>query len=475
MNKLENRRILLVDDMPKIHEDFHKILTDTLPAADLDEVEEALFGKKERIAAFQFELDSAFQGEEALAKVCDALEAARPYAMAFVDMRMPPGWDGVETIERIWQKDPLLQVVICTAYSDYSWEEVLGRLNARDRLLILKKPFDSIEVYQLASSLTAKWQMTQQATSQVSGLEEAVQKRTAELEESQAKLMDSARHAGMAEIATNILHNVGNVLNSVNISINVIAKTTRALKTDGLSKVVQMLDEHAGDLRDFLVKDDKGKLLPDYLKKVANSLAEEQNTILDELGQIAKSVDHIKEVVATQQSYAASNIAPQTVRITDLIEDALRMNAESFMRHQVTVVKEFADIPPLPLDKHRMLLIIINLISNAKQAMSSVTDRSHQITLRADVVNDKRLCIQVTDQGEGIAPEHMSRIFTRGYTTRKDGHGFGLHSCTLAAGEMNGTLTVHSEGLGKGATFTLEVPISDAGAAANAEKRGQEK
>src|ERR1035437_8058979 len=179
MNTPPNRRILLVDDMPAIHEDFHKILA--LRDDGLSAVEAALFGDEPAAAAIAFELDSAYQGQEGLAKVQSSLQADRPYAMAFVDMRMPPGWDGVQTIEHLWQADPRLQVVICTAYSDTSWDEVLTRLDARDRLLILKKPFDSIEVRQLAATLTAKWEMTRQAVVRLAGLEEAVAERTQEI------------------------------------------------------------------------------------------------------------------------------------------------------------------------------------------------------------------------------------------------------------------------------------------------------
>src|SRR5580704_13996659 len=181
MSTWENRRVLLVDDMPAIHDDYRKILVGDATAADLNEDEMALFGASARTAAVDFELESAYQGVEAADKVRASLLADRPYAMAFVDMRMPPGWDGVETIEHLWQEDPELQIVICTAYSDYSWREVLTRLDVRDRLLILKKPFDAIEVYQFASSLTTKWEMTKQAAFKMNTLEEAVEERTREL------------------------------------------------------------------------------------------------------------------------------------------------------------------------------------------------------------------------------------------------------------------------------------------------------
>jgi two-component system NtrC family sensor kinase len=179
-----NRRVLLVDDLPSIHEDFRKILCPPEVAADLEADEALLFGEPIKTAPVRFEMDSAYQGVEALDKVRASLLANNPYAMAFVDMRMPPGWDGVETAERLWQADPRLQIVFCTAFSDYSWSDVLTRLDARDRLLILKKPFDRIEAYQFANALTTKWQVTEQAAFKMSSLEEAVAERTRELEQS---------------------------------------------------------------------------------------------------------------------------------------------------------------------------------------------------------------------------------------------------------------------------------------------------
>ena len=179
----ENRRILLVDDLHSIHEDFRKILTPPEEAVDLEADEAILFGSEKRTAV-RFDLDSAYQGMEALEKVRAARQAGAPYALVFLDMRMPPGWDGVETAERLWVEDPRLQIVFCTAYSDASWREVLTRLDVRDRLLILKKPFDAIEVYQFAHALSTKWQMTEQAAFKMNQLEQAVEERTRELEQS---------------------------------------------------------------------------------------------------------------------------------------------------------------------------------------------------------------------------------------------------------------------------------------------------
>jgi diguanylate cyclase (GGDEF)-like protein/PAS domain S-box-containing protein len=182
MHRLDNRRILFVDDLETIHEDFRKIFAKAPAGPSLEDDEAVLFGSPAGPASSaEFDMDSAFQGKEALEKLRAALKVGRPYAMAFVDMRMPPGWDGVETVEHLWAEDPRLQVVFCTAYADTSWKEVLNRLDVRDRLLILKKPFDPIEVYQFASALTTKWRMAEQAAFKMNALEQAVEARTREL------------------------------------------------------------------------------------------------------------------------------------------------------------------------------------------------------------------------------------------------------------------------------------------------------
>ena len=290
------------------------------------------------------------------------------------------------------------------------------------------------------------------------GLEQRVQQRTRELRETQSELVATARQAGMAEIATNVLHNVGNVLNSVNISADLVSRRVRASKAQGLAKAVQLINEHAADLGDFISRDEKGKLLPGYLNQLVVALAAEQQGIAEELEHLTRSVDHIKEIVATQQSYAGTPSMLEAVRVTDLLEDALRMNAGALQRHQVTVIKDFTEVPPLLLDKHRLLLILVNLISNAKQALSAQDNRAHALTLSVRLLDEGKLQICVQDNGEGIAAENLTRIFAHGFTTRKDGHGFGLHSCALATMEMEGRLTAHSDGPGQGATFALELP-----------------
>ncbi|MEN2394098.1 DAHL domain-containing protein [Pseudomonas halotolerans] len=290
-------------------------------------------------------------------------------------------------------------------------------------------------------------------------LEERVEDRTRELMQAERELVEAARMAGMAEIATNVLHNVGNVLNSVNISADLVTRKLKNSKTLGLGKAVKMMNEHAEDLGRFITQDEKGKLLPRYFNELVESINAEQRLLVDELAQLTKSIDHIKEIVATQQTYAGAARLIEPLNVRDLFEDALRMNAGALSRHHVTVIKDFQDIPIIVGDKHRLLLILINLISNAKFAMSNVSDHPREMTLSIRIVAQSTLCLSVKDRGEGIAPENQARIFNHGFTTRKDGHGFGLHSCALAAVEMNGRLYAQSDGPGQGALFTLEIPL----------------
>jgi len=275
----------------------------------------------------------------------------------------------------------------------------------------------------------------------------------------QSELHAKSRQAGMAEIATTVLHNVGNVLNSVNVSAELVSNQMRSSKAQGLGKVAQLMKEHIDDLGDFLTTDPKGKMLPDYLARLAEVVTVEQQGIIDELGQLTKGIDHIKTIVTAQQSYAVAVSIVETVPVAELIDDALRMSTGSSASQQMTVVKEIADLPLLSLDRHRVLLILVNLIRNARQAFEGVVDRNPCVTFGASLTDGPTLRITVADNGKGIAPEHMGRLFSHGFTTRKDGHGFGLHSCALAAQEMGGSLTVRSDGVGQGASFILDIPV----------------
>ena len=278
------------------------------------------------------------------------------------------------------------------------------------------------------------------------------------LERVHRQLLDVSRQAGMAEVATGVLHNVGNVLNSVNVASCCMADNLRKSKAGNVSKVVGLLREHQADLGVFLTSDANGKQIPGYLAQLAEHLAGEQARALKELAQLQKNIEHIKDIVTMQQSYARISGVTETVQVSTLVEDALRMNASALVRHDVEAIREFAQVPPIAVEKNKVLQILVNLVRNAKQACDESGRPDKQITVRV-ANSDARVQISVADNGVGIPPENLTRIFNHGFTTRKDGHGFGLHSGALTARELGGSLSAHSEGPGHGATFTVELPL----------------
>ncbi len=284
----------------------------------------------------------------------------------------------------------------------------------------------------------------------------------AELEKAHRELMVASRQAGMAEVATDVLHNVGNVLNSVNVSATLISDQVRQTEAGNVAKLAALFAQHQADLSGFLTTDPRGRLIPGYLGTLAGSLAVEQQGMLAELAQLRKNIDHIKEIVSMQQTYARAFGLIETVAVAELIEDALRMNAESLVIHGIEVVRDYRGGPAVATDKHRVVQILVNLVRNARQACAGSGREDKRITVRT-TGDAHHLRIAVADNGDGIPAENLARIFNHGFTTRKDGHGFGLHSSALAAKELGGSLSVQSDGPGQGATFTLELPLPDAG------------
>ncbi|HEY1107943.1 MAG TPA: ATP-binding protein [Opitutaceae bacterium] len=288
---------------------------------------------------------------------------------------------------------------------------------------------------------------------------ESLNRLNGQLTETYKGLVDASRLAGRAEIATGVLHNVGNVLNSLNVSASVVATGLRQSKCEAMVKAVAMLRERGADLAEFLAADPKGRRLPELLEGLARHSVTERERLLGEVESLQQSVDHIKEIVAMQQAYATMVAVVEPLDAATLMEDALRLNAGAFERYGVSVVREFGGGGRVLAEKAKILQILLNLIRNAKHACDDSAPGSKCITLRIARVGE-RLRLIVADNGVGIPAENLTRIFGHGFTTRAGGHGFGLHSSANAAREMSGSLTAHSEGRGCGATFTLELPAA---------------
>ncbi|MEO6569417.1 MAG: two-component regulator propeller domain-containing protein [Opitutaceae bacterium] len=279
----------------------------------------------------------------------------------------------------------------------------------------------------------------------------------AKLADTNRQLLSVSREAGMAEVATSVLHNVGNVLNSVNVSATLVTDRVRRTKSGGVAKLAALFEEHQADLAGLMTQD-RGQKVPGYLRSLAEALASEQKTQLEELDHLRTNIDHIKDIVAMQQSYAKTSGFIETVPVVDLVEDALRMNVSSLLRHDVELVRDFQLRPTIETDKHQVLQILVNLVANAKQACDETGRPDKRIVVRM-TGGEGSVAISVTDNGVGIPAENLTRIFNHGFTTKKEGHGFGLHSGALAAKELGGSLRVSSAGPGLGATFTLELPL----------------
>ncbi|MCP1441394.1 signal transduction histidine kinase [Pseudomonas sp. GGS8] len=461
MSDLSNRRILLIDDTPSIHDDFRKILTPTSAKhVELDEMEAALFGSEVKTTQLLFELDSAYGGQEGLGKLVQALQENRPYALAFVDMRMPEGWDGAQTIEHLWQEDPNLQVVVCTAYSDYSWDELLERLHAHDRLLILKKPFDNIEVQQMANTLLTKWDMTERASIQMSHLEHLVDQRTTQFKQAsealqreiderkqlESQLVQSEKLASLGQLAAGVAHEINNPIGFISSNLGAL---------DGYFKQLQaMLDayreaeaaitssdvlERLGQLRE--------KVELEFLREDIPLLIKESKDGINRVGQIVKDLKDFSRVDSNQEW--------QWANLQQGIESTLNIVANE-LKYKADVVKEYQTLPEIECLPSQINQVIMNLIVNASQAMGP---ERGTITLRTGLEGET-VSIEVADTGSGIEPECLQKIFDPFYTTKPVGQGTGL-GLSLSYGivkKHRGDISVRSE-VGVGSTFRVELPV----------------
>ncbi len=279
------------------------------------------------------------------------------------------------------------------------------------------------------------------------------------LEHARAALVDTARMAGKSEIATGILHNVGNVLNSVNISATLVSEKARELSVDDLQQLSDVLAEHANDLAAFVRDDPRGAHVQPFLAALVGQIGEQRSALLAEMTSLSQGIEHIRELVKSQQSFAVKVDLQEETSIPELIDRAIALTNEAeAVDPSLEIVKEYDAIPDQLIDRHKLLEILVNLIQNARQAMDAAEGPKKRLTIGVRDA-EGRLRISVADTGIGIPGENLLRIFHMGFTTKPGGHGFGLHGAANAATQMGGRLVAESDGPGKGATFVLDLPL----------------
>ncbi|MBF8795455.1 hybrid sensor histidine kinase/response regulator [Pseudomonas monteilii] len=461
MSELSNRRILLIDDMPSIHDDFRKILCPAnAQSTELDAMEATLFGEPSKAEQPPFELDSAYGGEEGLGKLKLAAQQQRPYALAFVDMRMPDGWDGAKTIEHLWQADPKLQVVVCTAYSDYSWDELLDRLQAHDRLLILKKPFDNIEVQQMANTLLTKWEMTERASLQMHRLEQLVEQRTTQFRQAsealqseiderkqlESQLVQSEKLASLGQLAAGVAHEINNPIGFISSNLGTLdgyfQQLSRMLDAYRTAETALGDSDTAQRLRQL-----REQIELDFLLEDIPLLIRESKEGIGRVSQIVKDLKDFSRV-DTQQQWQWANLQQG-------IESTLNIVA-SELKYKADLIKEYQPLPDIECLPSQINQVVMNLVVNAAQAMGP---ERGTITLRTGQQGDS-VWIEVADTGAGIAPQVLPKIFDPFFTTKPVGQGTGL-GLSLSYGivkKHGGDISVNST-VGAGTTFRVQLPL----------------
>jgi FixJ family two-component response regulator len=411
-------------------------------------------------------------------------------SVALIDLHLGQS-SGMDLINSLQTQHPHILTIMMTAHAELetainalrqgAYDYLRKPFHTDDLLSTLRRCFEHIETkekaehllietreyakemedinVQLKREINQRIELEEELLSLNSTLDNKVRERTSELNELNEKIGTIARQAGMAEVASGMLHNIGNVLNSVNISVALIHEQLRNTKSKKLKPVVELLMHHQADLAEYITSDEKGKQIPLFLSALSNEMNCEDKKLHAELNDLSSNIQNIKNIINMQHSYTGNYGVMERVQLPELIDDALRINSQGMIKHNIEVIKNFTNLPSLYIDKHKYLQIIINLLSNAKYALieSNITDKKLFINISA---NKKLLRIEVKDNGIGISKNEIDKLFTFGYTKREGGHGFGLHNSALVANTIKGKINVSSDGLGKGASFIFTSSLS---------------
>ena len=466
-NNHDNKRILIIDDNKAIHDDFRKILcVNNHPNDHLDELESSLFSQELTTPTQQsFELSFALQGEEALELVKSAIQADKPFAMAFVDIRMPPGWDGIETIQHLWQEDPNLQTIICSAYSDYSWHDITQKLGHNDKLLILKKPFDSIEVLQMTWAMVSKWNLSRKANLKLESLENLVLLRTKKIEEKNAllenniaelnatrsQLLHSEKLSSIGQLAAGVAHEINNPISFISGNIEVLKEYCQDISSMILDYLSLESDLINGEINNITnrCKQLKAKRESIKLMDILNDLDKLIDDSLNGSSRIQNIVNDLKSF-----SRVDSKKASEVDLIEQVINPALRLAANN-IKYKCWVNKSLSPLPLYMGHPGELCQVIMNLLVNASDAIENQGD----ITITSELI-DSHIHISISDNGSGMDQDQRLKIFDPFYTTKEPGKGTGL-GLSISHGIIQkyaGELNVKSQ-LGQGTTFSIRLPI----------------
>jgi signal transduction histidine kinase len=482
MNDIRNRRILVIDDNRAIHEDFRKILqVRSSSAGVLADFEASLFDDAPGPSMVGgFEIDSAFQGQEGLEYVQRAIAGRQPYTMAFIDVRMPPGWDGIETTAQIWKVDPDIQIVICTAYSDYSWNSMIDKLGQTDRLVILKKPFDNIEVSQLAQALTHKWELFQQAKQKVIDLEALVQERTAEFvaanqtlkreiaerkhlenerQMMEVQLRQSQKLEAIGQLAAGIAH-------EINTPTQYIGDNTRFFK-DSFETIARLLHNH----EELLQAAKLNTLTPTVIAQAEQILADSDLKYLFEqipaaIHETLEGVERVSKIVQAMKEFSHPGGKEKVcANLNKAIESTVTVAHNEWKYVADMKLDLDPDLPLVPCFLGEFNQCILNLVVNATHAIGDVIKQKPgtkgMITVRTQRDGD-HVTIRLSDTGSGIPESVRPHIFEPFFTTKEVGKGTG-QGLSIIYGSIvkkhNGTVNFETK-VGEGTSFTIRLPIA---------------